>query len=214
MLRLCPSYLSLPQWGINGEARCELCNVVDDAGKVVPHADRCLNAMFGKGLEVMGLCYASIAGTAVLQLKDVPPRPAAFDGRIVLYAVHSAGDTEEQHASKAEALRAELVERFGAVDEMKRVGENLHMRFAAHDAAERCIKALRTEHRAIASEYNTTAYDRVSADAPHHKGHYSGWVVCSNRTRVTVDASALLHRCRTRCCIADAVFDLRTAVHV
>ena len=175
--RLCPSYLSLPQWGINGEPRCELCSIKDDAGKVVPHADRCLNAMFGNGLEVMGLCYASIAGTAVLQLKDVPPRPAAFDGRIVLYTVHSAGDTEEQHATKAEALRAELVERFGAVDEMKRVGENLHMRFGTHDAALRCVEALKTERRAIAFEYNTTAYDRISAAAaPHHEGHYSGWV--------------------------------------
>ena len=133
--------------------------------------------VFKRALSVMALFYASLTGTSVLQLKDVPPRPAAFDGRIVLYTVHSAGDTEEQHATKAEALRAELVERFGAVDEMKRVGENLHMRFGTHDAALRCVEALKTERRAIAFEYNTTAYDRISAAAaPHHEGHYSGWV--------------------------------------
>ena len=38
------------------------------------------NAAFGRALEVMGDLYASAVGTTVLQHKEIPPRPARYDG--------------------------------------------------------------------------------------------------------------------------------------
>ena len=40
---------------------------------------------FKSGLSVMGCFYASLTGTTVLQLKDVPARPEEYDGRIALF---------------------------------------------------------------------------------------------------------------------------------
>ena len=42
-------------------------------------------AIFKRALAVMAFVYASLKGTAVLQLKDVPPRPKEYDGCITLF---------------------------------------------------------------------------------------------------------------------------------
>ena len=41
--------------------------------------------VFSCALKVMAYVYASLTGTAVLQLKDIPECPEEYDGCIVLY---------------------------------------------------------------------------------------------------------------------------------
>ena len=55
-----------------------------------------------KALAVMSSFYASVAGTAVLQQKQVPPRPEMYDGGVQLFGVSEALRTEEA------PLRAEV----------------------------------------------------------------------------------------------------------
>ena len=147
------------------------------------------NWMFIRALEVMGLCYASIGGTVAVQCKLVPPRPALYDGRVILFNV---GDVA------IDALRAELA-RFGEVAELEvqarapealarppvswrsllptlrwklllpRVGElrqvgspvakQAYVRFATHAQAEDCVATLRRENRALDFAYNATPYE-------------------------------------------------------
>ena len=40
------------------------------------------NEVFKRGLDVMGSCYASVTGTAVVQRKHIPPRPATIDAAL------------------------------------------------------------------------------------------------------------------------------------
>ena len=55
---------------------------------------------FAAAMQVMLSLYASVTGTAVIQCKHVPPRPARFDGCLCLY--------DELHEGEAAALRDEL----------------------------------------------------------------------------------------------------------
>ena len=48
----------------------------------------------------MGSCYASITGTCVLQVKEVPPRPAQYDGKIDVF--------ELAHNVTSASLREEM----------------------------------------------------------------------------------------------------------
>lgn len=139
-------YASLPQRGLDGSDRTD-----EEA------------ATFKRALSVMGLFYASIRGTAVLQFKDVPPRPSQFDGQIMLFGVSSAASTKE-------ALTSEL-SCFGAVVELdiNPISGQASVRFATHSAAEECIAELTRLGRAVDFVYNATAYDRDCGSV------YSGW---------------------------------------
>ena len=44
---------------------------------------------FGHALEVMGDLYASAIGTTVLQIKEIPDRPAEYDGALALFGVEA-----------------------------------------------------------------------------------------------------------------------------
>ena len=110
----------------------------------------------------MGLFYASITGTAVLQLKDIPERPAEYDGRVVVFDLCPA-DADEA------AVRND-VGRFGDVVEAAVVaGSPARVRFSSHEEAERCVAALRNESRGASFEYNETSYSREGGTP------YSGW---------------------------------------
>ena len=61
---------------------------------------------FGRGLEVMGDLYASAVGSTVLQLKEIPPRPAEYDGKLALFGV---GADEGLHESLPPGARCEKV---------------------------------------------------------------------------------------------------------
>ena len=47
------------------------------------------NGLFRSGLKVMGFFYASITGTAVIQVKDMPPRPRCYDGKIIIFELQA-----------------------------------------------------------------------------------------------------------------------------
>ena len=44
----------------------------------------------------MGFFYASITGTAVIQVKDMPPRPRCYDGKIVIFNLEAHQLSDEQ----------------------------------------------------------------------------------------------------------------------
>jgi hypothetical protein len=118
-------------------------------------------AVFKSALPVMNRCYASICGTAVVQLKDVPPRPAEYDGRVTIFDLCPSFADEEM-------VRADLG-RFGDVVEAAVEGGVATARFASHEEAERCVAALCDESRGACCVYNATHYSRDRGEP------YSGW---------------------------------------
>jgi len=63
----------------------------------IEHGERTAEerAVFKRALPVMNKLYASICGTAVIQLKDIPPRPAEYDGRVIIFDLHPSSTDEE-----------------------------------------------------------------------------------------------------------------------
>ena len=86
------------------------------------------SAAFGRALEVMGDLYASAVGTTVLQHKEIPPRPARYDGALRL------GKLPRQ-ANEA-AIRAAL-EISGVIVSCEVVDGEARVRFAHHGAPTR-----------------------------------------------------------------------------
>ena len=132
-------------------------------------------AEFKKALPAMNLMYASICGTAVIQLKDIPPRPPEYDGKITVLDLALSSDEV--------AVREDLG-RFGEVVEVSvRADVPVRLsipapstfvataRYASHAEAEVCISALREEKRRAFCIYNETHYSC-------ERGYpYSGWCV-------------------------------------
>jgi len=106
--------------------------------------------------------YASICGTAVVQLKDIPKRPREYDGRITVSMIPSSS-SDDVHAD---------LSRFGEVLDIKIEGNQAaHVRFASHEQAARCVAELKTEKRRASCVYNETGYDRKCAIGES----FSGW---------------------------------------
>ena len=84
------------------------------------------NAAFDRALKVMAGVYASAVGTTVLQLKEIPPRPAEFDGAICLFGL--ATDQDEA------AIRARL-QVFGEIKSCDLTVDPVTVCFATHAAA-------------------------------------------------------------------------------
>jgi hypothetical protein len=118
-------------------------------------------AVFKSALPVMNKAYASICGTAVVQLKDVPPRPAEYDGLVAIFDLLPSSVDEE-------TVRADLG-RFGNVVEAAVVGGVATARFESHEEADCCVAALRGESRGAHCVYNGTHYSRDRGEP------YSGW---------------------------------------
>ena len=119
--------------------------------------------MFKRALPVMNKLYASICGTTVIQLKDIPPRPAEYDGRVLIFDLHPSSTDEE-------AVRTDLG-RFGTVVELAVEGSVATARFASHEEAEHCVATLHSESRGAGCLYNETCYSRDCGEP------YSGWCV-------------------------------------
>jgi hypothetical protein len=116
-----------------------------------------------RGLAGMGNFYASTCGTAVVQLKDIPPRPSEYDGRMIVFDQAFSESTSEKD------VRA-LLERFGGkITKFAIKAGEAHVIFATHEQAERCIAALREEGRSACTMYNETAYSRDCGEP------FSGW---------------------------------------
>lgn len=135
-------YASLPQKAHDGTDR-----TADEKGT------------FKRALTEMANLYASLTGSAILQLKDVPPRPEEYDGRIVLFAT-------DEHPLASQNLR-----QFGEVTRLQLVGGITQARatFARHEQAELAVAMLRQKGCDVDLMYNTAAYDRDQGV------RYSGW---------------------------------------
>ena len=121
---------------------------IDQATLYQPPRSSVEDEAFGRALEVMGDLYASAVGTTVLQLKEIPPRPADFDGVLCLGQL-SDGVGEEQ-------IRAAL----GGFGQIERCELDVHpgarVTFATHNAA----------MRAAAAELPSCAYACAAAELP------------------------------------------------
>jgi hypothetical protein len=118
---------------------------------------------FKRGLDSMGFFYASMCGTAIVQLKDIPPRPSEYDGRMSVFDASYSKSTSE-----ADVI-ADLQRFGGTITEIAIKAGEAHVTFATHEQAERCIAALRDEGRGACTVYNETAYSRDRGET------FSGW---------------------------------------
>lgn len=117
--------------------------------------------MFKRALDSMTHFYASLTGVHVFQLKTIPPRPAYYDGRLMLFGTPRRPLTP----SSEDNLRREL-ERYGAVVELNVTHHPEHdpfgyanVRYETHATAARALAGLKTAGRAADFEYNDSAYD-------------------------------------------------------
>ena len=91
--------------------------------------------VFYRGLKSMGKLYASVTGTAVVQIKAVPTRPAEMDGALVIRKLAEAVDEEQLKtalSTHGEVLRCELQR--GATG-------SAEVQYATHAQAENAVKA-------------------------------------------------------------------------
>ena len=82
--------------------------------------------MFKRALSGINEVYASAISTLVLQLKEIPPRPAEYDGWVCLFGL-ATGTTEQ-------AIRAAF-ERFGDVKSLSLEPDGARVCFYTHEAA-------------------------------------------------------------------------------
>jgi hypothetical protein len=83
-------------------------------------------AAFGRAIKVMADVYASAVGTTVLQSREIPPRPLAFDGALCLFGLKpTTGEA---------AVRATLGS-FGTIVAFEPTRNPPVLRFASHEAA-------------------------------------------------------------------------------
>ena len=114
-------------------------------------------ACFREVLAVMLLLYASMSGTAVLQKKAIPPRPAAYDGWLVLFDLGEHAATEAALKERLDGLQVGEVQelRLARVD-----GGSAHVRLATHAQAVDAVAALREQRWCGAGlEWNDRPYD-------------------------------------------------------
>ena len=171
-------FTSLPQKDIAKEARGEPPRTPEEA------------ATFKRGLDGMGYFYASTCGTAVVQLKDIPPRPSEYDGRMIVFdASYSKSTSEADVIADLERFGGQITEiafRPTVTSTTHKQEGEAHVTFVTHEQAERCIAALREVGRRVCSAYNETAYCRDRGEP------FSGW--CTFEECVSKLAAAHLNR--------------------
>eukprot|EP00900_Chrysochromulina_parva_P019272 jgi/Chrpa1/27346/Chrysochromulina_OHIO_Genome00027313-RA len=83
-------------------------------------------AAFDRAIKVMADVYASAVGTTVLQSREIPPRPEAFDGALCLFGL--------KPTMGAAAVR-ETLGCFGSIVALELTRNPPVVRFASHEAA-------------------------------------------------------------------------------
>jgi hypothetical protein len=125
-------------------------------------------ASFGRAIEVMGDLYASAIGTTILQIKEIPERPADFHGALCLFTLAQGVDET--------TIRAEL-ERFGSIQDCKLGGwPSAIVYFSTHEAA---VAAKRAAPLSICEGvdtlYNERSYDGRKGEAGRDDDEGRGW---------------------------------------
>ena len=153
-----------------------------------------------RALEVMSSFYASITGTAVLQQKTVPSRPAMYDGGVQLFGI-------KEELRTAEALTEDM-RQFGAVVSCEilpslvdlRAGvaerqvETVHaanaiVRFATHAEAEAAVAGLKAQKRGATFLYNDTPYEGVGGRGWCLVEQGSSMVVAAHLTKASAQGT-------------------------
>ena len=118
----------------------------------------------------MGDIYASAIGTCVLQLKEIPPRPAEYDGAVSLFELADGID---------ETLIRAAFSEYGEIVSLE-MGEwpPVTVHFATHEAARAARRAARElAHIAqgIDTLYNEQSYDGRKDEAERDGDDGRGW---------------------------------------
>ena len=90
---------------------------------------------FAAALQVMLSLYASVTGTAVLQCKHVPERPACFDGCLCLYDEFQEGEVIALRDELARLLQSEGWAAVGCAVELIAATLVPRLRFDTHEQA-------------------------------------------------------------------------------
>ena len=104
---------------------------------------------FQDALAVMVPLYASVAGTTVIQVKNVPPRPAQYDG---LVEIHELPD------SVTVASLTDDLSQIGEVIECRATVGQALVRFATHEMAQSALEELSKRDTAVSWPYNSLPY--------------------------------------------------------
>ena len=143
------------------------------------------NKRFGRAIGCMSSCYASITGTAVLQLKQVPERPKEYDGWVAVHEVPKGGEDIPDFTSDKQAVEQEMT-RFGEVL-LVEDGEPWYrwkVRFREHADAEKAVNNLCSQYWQETAEgwaldtlYNGRKYEGVGG---------RGWCIFEGGVSLTV----------------------------
>ena len=107
----------------------------------------------------MGKFYASMTGTAVFQLKDMPEQPIEYAGVVNFFWSPPKGDNTPQPTGEAvrawlaQAFEEEPVEVLCSDDLFKGLGPFITIRFATHEQAERVVARIKAKDRLLALQH-------------------------------------------------------------
>lgn len=130
------------------------------------------NRAYAYACSQMGDLYASAIGTCVLQLKEMPQRPAEYDGYICLFDL--AEGTDEA------SIRAKL-SKYGEIMSVSVEAGALPpatVRFSTHEAARgarRAAKELKCLAGGIDTLFNERSYDGREGDSERDDDDGRGW---------------------------------------
>ena len=130
--------------------------------------------------QVMADVYASAVGTTVLQIKEIPPRPARFDGAICLFELQ----TGMSKAAVRAAIR-EVFAPFGSIVNFELDCDPAVVRFSTHDAALKA-KAKYSEgvpdlFSGLDMQYNERSYNGRRGEDERTNDNGRGWYVLNPR---------------------------------
>ena len=125
-------------------------------------------ASFSRAIDVMGDLYASAIGTTVLQITEIPVRPAEFDGALCLFDLAEGVDESSITAA---------LEKFGPIRDCEIGGwPSAIVRFSTHEAA---LAAKRAAPLSICAEvgtlYNDRSYAGRKGEAGRDDDEGRGW---------------------------------------
>ena len=137
---------------------------IDQATLYQPPRSSAEDEAFARALEVMGDLYASAVGTTVLQLKEIPARPANFNGVLCLGQL-TDGVGEEQVCAALGGFGEIVLCQIG-------VHPGAHVTFATHEAAQLAAAAKLTICAYAFIAWNDRPYDDIDEG-----GEGRGWCV-------------------------------------
>ena len=111
--------------------------------------------------------YASAVGLMVLQMKEIPPRPPEFDGKVCLFSLKEGVDEEK--------IRS-VLQLFGTVVECDMNRDPVVVTFASHEEALSAVQAGAPDLcDGIDTQYNERSYDGRAGEVGRRDDDGRGW---------------------------------------